>query len=189
MANVNGTLCTMIGRDDLTTSQREQFRNRAIQAGRDYAVRKAIATDPKALDARDWQNVIDAGTALEQWRTAALAVVGTAYTCFQAVGVPVLAANKVAVFYAVGIEDVPLPVSQLIFRTGGATGNILYQMDLERMVNNLECVGYFSEPVVIGPTQPFAVQVVARLATGVFARVQLFAYTIEPKGLTVTGNM
>lgn len=189
MANVNGTLCTMIGRDDLTTSQREQFRRQAMQAGRDYAVKKAIAQDPQALDVRDWQNVIDAGTALEQWRTAALAVVGNPYTVFQAIAVPTLAANKVAVFYGIGCEDVPMPVSQLIFRTGGATGNILYQFDMERIVDNLENVGYFSEPVVIGPTQPFAVQVICRINTGVFARVQLFAYTVEPKGLTVTGNM
>jgi|APFre7841882654_1041346.scaffolds.fasta_scaffold03650_8 hypothetical protein len=188
MGNVNGTISSVIGRDDLTTSQREQWRKDAVNKAKTFAKDKLGVKDTSQLDSRDWQNVLDAGTALEQWRTAALAVIGNNYSVFQAVAAPVLAANKVAVFYGVGIEDVPLPVSQIIFRTGGINGNILYQFDLEHMVNNLECVGYFSEPVVIGPTQPFAVQVVARIATGLFARVQLLAYTIEPKGLTVTGN-
>jgi len=188
MGNVLGTICSVIGRDDLTTSQREQWRTRAADKAKGFAKQKLGVADPSQLDVRDWQNMLDAGTVLEQWRTAPLLVVNNNYTVFQAVVAPVLAANKVAVFYGVGIEDVPLPVSQLVFRTGGINGNIMYQFDLEHMVNNLECVGYFSEPVVIGPTQPFAVQVVARIATLVFARVQLLAYTIEPKGLTVTGN-
>ncbi len=188
MANVNGTVCTLIGRDDLSVSQREQFRMNAIKAGKDYAVRKGIATSHQELDARDFQNIIDAGAALEQWNTAALLVVGNNYSVFQAIAAPILAANKVAVFWGVSVEDVPSPVSRLLFRTGGAAGNILYNFDMERTINNLENVGYFSEPVVIGPTQPFAVQVTCRIATLVLARVQLFAEIIEPKGLTITGN-
>ena len=188
MPNVNGTVCTIIGRDDIAVSKREMWRTNAINAGKKYAVDKLGVRNIDNLDARDWQNVLDAGTALEQWNTAALAVVGNNYSVFQAVAAPVLAANKVAVFWGVAIETVVLPVSQLIFRTGGIAGNILYQFDLERIFNNLECVGYFSEPVVIGPTQPFAVQVTCRIATGVLARVQLFAEVIEPKGLTITGN-
>jgi CRISPR/Cas system endoribonuclease Cas6 (RAMP superfamily) len=139
---------------------------------------------PKAqsVDVREFQPILDAGAALDQWNTAALAVVGNAYSCFQAIAAPVLAANKLAVFYRVQIETVPLPVSRLIFRSGAAAGNILAEFDLEQLACEQVMVGYFSEPVVIDPTTTFAAQVLCRIATGVLARVQLGALIFEPAG-------
>lgn len=140
---------------------------------------------PAALDVREFQPVLDAGTALDQWNTAALAAVGTAYSCFQAVAAPVLAANKEAVFYKVAVETVAMPVSRLTFRSGGATGNIIAVFDLEQMIAELEWEAFFSEPVVIDPTIAFAAQVLCRVATGVLARVQLGGLIAEPHGQTV----
>lgn len=140
---------------------------------------------PRSLDLREFQPILDAGAALDQWNTAALAAVGAAYSCFQAIAAPTLAANRLAIFYKVGVETVALPVSRLIVRSGGAVGNILAIFDLEQLVNRLETDGYFSEPVVIDPNIIFAVQVLCRIATGVLARVQLGAYIIEPSGQTI----
>jgi hypothetical protein len=152
----------------------------------DRAVAKALASDKGQLMARQPQNILDFGTALEQWNTAALAVVGTAYSCFQAVAAPVLAANKLAVFYGVAIETVPVPVSRLTFRAGGAAGNIIAEYDLECLISQQEIAGYFSDPVVIDPTAPFAAQVTCRIATAVLARVQLWGYIVELSGQNIS---
>ena len=131
---------------------------------------------------RHAENILDFGTALDQWNTAALAAVGTAYSVFQAIGAPTMANNKLAVLYKIGIETIPVPVSLLTIRSGGATGNIKAEYDLEQIVNGLELEGYVSEPVPFDPTETLAIQVLARIATGVLARIQLGMYVIEPKG-------
>lgn len=141
---------------------------------------------PPSIDIREMQVLVDIpAIVLDQWNTAALAVVGTAYSVFQAVAAPVLAANRLAVFYKVGIETVPLPVSRLTFRSGGAVGNIIGMFDLEQLVNRLETDGYFSEPVIIDPTATYAVQVTCRVATGAIARVQLGCFVFEPAGTVI----
>lgn len=137
---------------------------------------------PPSIDIRELQNILDAAAALDQWNTAALAAIGVNYTCFQAVGAPVLAADRLAVFYKIGIETAPLPVSRVTFRSGGAAGNIVGVFDLEQLVNRLETDGYLSEPVVYDPSQTFAVQVLCRIATLAIARVQLGALIFEPAG-------
>ena len=142
---------------------------------------------PPSIDIREMQLIVDIpAIVLDQWNTAALAVVGTAYSVFQAVAAPVLAANRLAVFYKVGVEAAaPIPVSRLTFRSGGAVGNIIGMFDLEQLVNRLETDGYFSEPVIIDPTATYAVQVTCRVATGVFARVQLGCFVFEPAGTVI----
>jgi len=146
---------------------------------------------PRSLDIREMQPILDAGVvgvALDQWLTAALAVVGTAYTVFGGAApivAPVNPANRIVVFWKCGIETAPSPVSRLIFRSGGAAGNILAMFDLEQLVNWLVVEGYFSEPVVIDPTLTYAVQVLCRIATAAVARVQLGAFVFEPAGQTI----
>jgi len=143
---------------------------------------------PPSIDIREMQLIVDIpGIVLDQWNTAALALpLGTAYSVFQAVAAPVMAANRLAVFYKVGVESgPPMPVSRLTFRSGGAAGNIIGMFDLEQLVNRLETDGYFSEPVIIDPTATYAVQVTCRVATGVFARVQLGCFVFEPAGTVI----
>lgn len=152
--------------------------------GRMLAVLRFLQTGgwPLGFDVLEAQPIADFGSALDQWNTAALVAVGIAYSCHQAVGAPVMAANRLAVYYKVGIETVALPVSRLIFRQNAVAGNIVAEFDLEQLVNRLETDGWFSEPVVIDPNQAHAVQVLCRIATGVLARVQLGCYIIEPGG-------
>jgi hypothetical protein len=142
---------------------------------------------PKSIDIREMQVITDIpAIVLDQWNTAPLLVIGTAYSAFQAVAAPVMAANRLAVFYKVGIEAVaPINVSRLTFRSGGAAGNIIGMFDLEQLVNRLETDGYFSEPVIIDPTATYAVQLTCRIASGVFERVQLGCFVFEPAGTVI----
>ena len=96
---------------------------------------------PAAFACREFQPILDAGTALDQWNTAALAVVGTAYSVLQAIGAPANAANKILVFYRAGVESTPMPVSRLLFRQGGAAGNIMGVFDLEHAPEPLSQYG------------------------------------------------
>lgn len=172
----------IIPKDELTLTDMRAFRDAAINAGIARAVALKIASTPKELTVRCFENIFDAATALEQWNTAALAAVGTAYSCFQAVAAPTLAANKLAVFYKVGVETVPIPVSLLTFRSGGAAGNITSEFDLEQLINGEVTEGYFSEVQVIDPQRQFAIQVTCRIATAALARIQLGGFIIEPVG-------
>lgn len=182
------SLSILLPKGELTLTDMKAFRMAAIEAGINRAINLKVAPNREGLDVRHFENIFDAAAALDQWNTAALAVVGTAYSVFQAAAAPTLAANKLAVFYKVGVESVaPWPVSLLTFRDGPATGNIRYEFDLEQIINALEAEGYFSEPVIIDPQRQFAVQVTARVATGVLARVQLGAFIIEPKGQRLSG--
>lgn len=143
---------------------------------------------PPSLDVKNLENsLIDlvVAPALDQWNTAALAVVGNAYSCFQGVAVPQLQDTKLVVFWRVAITTAPLPVSRLIFRNQAVAGNILGQFDLEMLDVKDTLEGFFSEPVIIDPRQLFAAQVIARIATGVAALVQLDNFTFEIAGRTV----
>ena len=140
-----GALCFINPSENLTLSRRENMRVASIVAGIEHCYEKSIGSrddipglsagmdrksrinvirnflinegPPKSLDIREVQPLLDAGTALDRWQTAAMAVVGTAYSCFQAIPAPVNPANRVIVFYKVGIETAPSPVSRLIFRS------------------------------------------------------------------------
>ena len=172
----------IIPTDIIDPGQQIVLMEKAKSAGIRRAIEKRVILAEEQASVRNFENILDAVAALEQWNTAALAVLGTAYSVFQAVGAFNLANNKLAVFYAVQVETIPLPVSLLTFRVGGAAGNIKAIFDLEQLATRQVVGGYFSEPVVYDPTDNIAVQVTARIATGVLARVQLGAFIIEPKG-------
>ncbi len=174
----------LIPKDELTLTDMRNFRESAIQAGIARAIELKIASRASELVVRGFENIFDGtqAAANDFWQTAACAIVGTPVSCFGAVAAPILTANKLAVFYKVGVETVPVPVSLLTFRSGGAAGNIIAEFDLEQLINGQVLEGYFSEVVVIDPQRQFAVQVTPRIATGVLARIQFGAFVIEPIG-------
>lgn len=139
---------------------------------------------PKSLDVREFQPVLDAGCALDQWLTPALAAVGTGYSCLQAVATAPIAlrANKLVVFYKIAIPVVPFPVSRLIFRNIAA-GNFLAQFDLEPLIAQETQEGYFSEPFVIDPNMTFAIQVLCSVVAGV-TKIVPGNFLFEPTGQT-----
>lgn len=177
----------VIPKDELTLTDMKTFRDKAIASGMARAIEKKVSGVPDEMVVRGFSNGLDVPLiVLDQWNTAPLvAPIGTPYSCFQAVAAVGLAANKLAVFYKVGVETVPMPVGALIFRSGGAAGNINAIFDLEQLVNAWTQEGYFSECVVWDPTMLYAAQVITRIATGVFARVQLGGLVFEPKGQTI----
>ena len=175
----------IIPKNELTLTDQANMRKAAFNAGMARSVEKRVVTNTNELMIRGFQQITDVGAALEQWLTAALAVVGTAYSCFQAVPAPVLAVNKLLVFYKVQVETLPFPVSLLTFRTGGVAGSIIAEFDLEQLYELQEPIGYFSEPVVIEPNQTFSVQVTARIVAAA-SRVKFGTFLFEPKGQRIS---
>jgi hypothetical protein len=141
---------------------------------------------PEGVDVREWQNIADAGTALDRWLTAPLAAVGLPYSLFQAIAAPAigLRATKICVFYGVAVENAAMPISRLTFRRTGAAGNIIAEYDTEPLIDLQNQVGYFSEPIVIDNNTPFAAQALCRIATGVAEAVKLLNFVFEPAGQT-----
>jgi hypothetical protein len=202
-----GTRQYIVPADLMTVSDMKDYRVGALAAGIRRALDKGIGIPqpdwegldvkaikqkvlaggwPSQLDVFEFQNVLHAGAALDQWNTAALAAVGTAYSMFQAIAAPAAALriNKIVVFYGITIETVPNPVSRVIFRRNGAAGITISEFDLEPLSVMERLMGFFSEPTVIDNDQAFAAQVLARIATGAAARVQLMNFIFEPAGLT-----
>ena len=162
----------------------------ADKAGRVAAIKEFIKTGkwPTTIDQRELAPLTDlvVAAAQDSWLTAALAVIGTAYTCLNAVAAPQLIVGKLMVCYAVSVESaiVPMPVSRLIFRKGGAVGNIQGQFDMEPMGVRQEPDAFFSEPVIIDPNDVFAIQVLCR-AVAAATRVHIHNFLYEIQGATI----
>ena len=172
---------------ELTLGEISSAKREAIRTGISRAIDRRLAPVEERLIVRQAQNIADFGTALDQWNTAALAVVGTAYSVFQAIAAPVLANNKVAVFYRVGIQTAPNPVSLLSFRQGVVGGTTYAQLDLQQLNMGLATEGYFSEPIVYEPNEVLNITVTASIATAAAAQVILGCFIIEPMGPTISG--
>ena len=174
----------IIPKDECTLSEQRAFKEAAMQAGILRAVDK-IGGAADEYVAREIAPIAEAGAAGDWWATAVLTVAGNAYSCFQAIASPTLAANKMAVFYGVAITTAPVPVSRLRFRHAGIAGNVLAVFDLDRIANGNTVEGYFSQPVPWDPNQQITVEVVASIATGALCRVVLWNWLIEPVGPTI----
>lgn len=144
---------------------------------------------PRSIDQRELAPLTDfvAAAAQDSWLTVALAVVGNAYSALNALAAYTLPAGRLMVCYAVSVESaaVPMPVSRLIFRRGGAAGNIQAQFDMEPVGVRWEQDAFFSEPVVIDPQDVFAIQVVCRNATLAGERVHIHNFLFESAGMVV----
>jgi len=151
----------------------------------------ALGQWPRSIDQRELAPIaggpdLVAGTALDMWLTAALAVVGNPYSCFQAIPAPQLIVGKLMVCYAVSVESavVPMPVSRIIFRRGGIAGNIQAQFDMEPMGVRWEPDAFFSEPQVIDPQDVFAIQVICR-AVAAATIVHIHNFLFENAGSVI----
>jgi hypothetical protein len=193
--------------DLMTISDMKSYRCAALAAGVKRCWEKAIGTPqpdwenlslaqtqariekgewPSQLDVLDFHNLLHAGTALDQWNTPALAAAGTEYSLFQAVPVPAAALrlNKIVVFYGVTVETVPNPISKIVFRRNAAAGILQAEFDVEPLAVMERIMGFFSEPVVWDNNTLYVANAMARIATGVLARVQLMNFVFEPAGVT-----
>ena len=142
---------------------------------------------PAALDVREFKPIQDAGAALDQWNTPALAVIGTEYSVFQAIPVPAIAlrVRQLVIWWGVEIETIPNPVSRLVFRRTAAAGSVMAEYDLEGLGSKQTMVGYLSEPQIWNASTPYAINVMARIVAGV-SRIRLLNFVLEPTSTTST---
>jgi hypothetical protein len=170
--------------DDLTLADTRKLRHDAVMAG----IARAVATRaiPSAEEAliRDADPVTDFGMAAGGWLTAALAVVGTQYSVMNAL-TPTLANNRVAVFYGVWLEAIPVAANLLSFREGAAAGSTYAMFNLEQLTARQQLAGYFSEPVTYDPQRVMNIVVTARVVAAA-QRIGLMCFIIEPRGPVVS---
>lgn len=162
----------------------------ANKSGRVDLIRSYISTGawPRSIDQRELAPLTDfvAAAAQDSWLTVALAV-GGAVSALNALAAYTFPAGRLMVCYGVSVESpiVPMPVSRLLFRKGGAAGNIMAQFDMEEMGVRWEPDAFFSEPVVLDPQEAFAIQVLGRAIVAGGARVHVHNFLFESAGLTV----
>ena len=144
----------------------------------------SLGNTPESIDVREPQPLVDFACTIDDWQTPALNAVNTFYTIFNGVVTPTLNAVRIAVWYGVAVETAGFPVSRLAWRSGGAAGNIIAEFDLEQLINRLESIGFFSEPVIFDPTLPYSGTVRCRNNTGLLSRVQPMGFIFEPAGTT-----
>lgn len=182
----------VIPTEELTLTDIKQARADATAAGIKRAMALKIATSEDGLLVRECDNVIDFGCGVGGWLTMPLLVAGNLYSVFAtavpAALTPVLAVNRIAVFYKVGIETAPTPVDQLNFREGVAAGTTYAVFDLEGLATKLVPDGYFTYFPVYDPQRTLNVVVRCRivLGVGVQARVRLGCFIIEPTGPVIS---
>lgn len=181
IGDINGDISGLQGISDMDQERRVNHIKGFIMDG----------SWPRSIDQRELHPIaagpdLVAGTAIDSWLTAALAVVGTAYSCFQAIAAPQLIVGKLMVCYGVSVESavVPMPVSRLTFRRAGAAGNIQAVFDMEPMGAREEIDAFFSEPVIIDPQEVFAIQVLCR-AVAAATIVHIHNFLFESTGSVV----
>jgi len=169
------------------SSLAEERRDERVRLVHDF-----IATGqwPRSIDQRELQPIVAGpdlviGTVLDSWLTAAIAIAGFS-SCMQANVADQLIVGRLMVCWGVSVESavVPMPVSRLIFRRGGAAGNIQAVFDMEPMGVRQETDAFFSEPVVIDPQEVFAIQVRGR-AVAAATIVHIHNFLFESSGSIV----
>ena len=162
----------------------------ANKAARIAAIIAYIETGawPRSIDQRELAPLTDfvAAAAQDSWLTVALAV-GGVVSVLSALAAYTLPAGRLMVCYGVSVESaiVPMPVSRLIFRKGGAVGNIQAQFDMEPMGVRQEVDAFFSEPVIIDPQEVFSIQVLGRAVSAAGERVHVHNFLFESTGLVI----
>ncbi|MBA7468322.1 hypothetical protein ES707_03565 [subsurface metagenome] len=141
---------------------------------------------PKTIDQRELAPLTDFVTPAAQdfWLTIALGAIGTVYTCLNALPAYTFPAGRLMVCYGVSVDVAVLPISRLIFRRASAVGNIQAQFDMQPLGPRLETAAFFSEPVVIDPQDPFAIQVLCNVIAGA-TPVHIDNFLFEIAGATI----
>lgn len=142
------------------------------------------------LVVRHSDNVVDFGCGAGGWLTMPLGAPGGLLSVFAtavpAALQPVLAVNRLAIFYNVNTEFAPPNVDMLFFREGVAAGTTYAAFDLETLTVKQSMEGYFTEPVVYDPQRVLNVVVRTRINTGAQERVHLGCFIIEPTGPVIS---
>ena len=187
----------------LSLSAQERLRGMAermvkLRLANKLNVPQAKALDPvnPAIIVRDADYVTDfilpnAIIGLAGWLSMPLAAIAGMYALFASsvpgIVTPTVLNNQAVVFYGVDIllaDAAAENVTQIIFGVGQAN-NRRAQFDLEGLYPHQAVSGFFSQPVCYDPQEIMNVQIRARIATGVGARVRLATLVAEPTQQTV----
>jgi len=179
------TKAYLIPTDELTLTDQKEYRRKALEMAENMA-RDRIAAQGEYI-ARPPQLIADFGCVLDQWNTAALAVLGTAYTVFQAVAAPAVGLRQVVVWYKVSVETAPPNASMLLFQEGAGGRTTFGIYNLEELYAKQQTEGYFSEPIVYPPGSVQLITAVCRVVTGAAERLILGGFIIEPAGPQISG--
>ena len=173
----------IIPTEELTLTDIKAFRSQAVEAGIARAIAKKLINNRADAVVREAQPAADFGCATDAWLTTPLAVVNTPVSVFPAAaGNPLLGPTRIAVFYKVGVNTAPNPITLLSFREGAGAGTTYAVFNTEVLDTKLETDGYFTEPVVFDNQRVINIVVTPRVATLLAARVILGCFIIEPRG-------
>ncbi|MFA5401492.1 MAG: hypothetical protein WC359_13665 [Dehalococcoidia bacterium] len=169
-----------------------------VRLAKKLAVPEAQALDPvnPAIIVRDADYVVDfvpAATAvgLTGWLSMPMVAIAGMYSVFAnnvpAALTPQVPNNQAVVFYGIDVllADMAGETVTFIQFGVGAANNRRAQFDLEGLYGGQAATGYFSQPVYYDPQEIMNVQIRARVATGVGARVRLATFIAEPIQQTV----
>ena len=162
------------------------------------AVPEAKAFDPvnPAIIVRDEDYVTDfvpvaTQAGLAGWLSMPLAAIAGMYSIFAnnvpAALTPQVPNNQAWVFYGIEVLLADAAAENVTFiQFGiGVANNRRAQFGLEGLYGGLNASGYFSQPIFYDPQEIANIQIRARLATAVGARVRLMTFIAEPIQTTV----
>jgi hypothetical protein len=189
--------------ETVSFTAQEQLRASAERMARTRLARKLAVPETQALDpknpaiiARNADYVTDfvpvaTQAGLAGWLTMPMTAVAGMYSVFAnnvpAALTPQVPNNQAWVFYGIEVllaDAAGETVSFIQFGVGQAN-NRRAQFGLEELYGTQNCVGYFSQPVCYDPQEIANVQIRARVATGVGARIALLTFVAEPTQQTV----
>lgn len=189
--------------DRLSLSQQETLRAGADRQARIRLAKKLAVPEASALDkqnpaiiCRDEDYVTDFVPAATQaglagWLSMPLAAIAGMYSIFAnnvpAALTPQVPNNQSWVFYGIEVllaDAAGETVTYIQFGVGVAN-NRRAQFNMESLYEGMSASGYFSQPVFYDPQEVANVQIRARIATGVGARVRLKTLIAEPIQNTV----
>lgn len=175
---------------NIPLAEQQARRRDAVVAGKQALVDAAVVRGLGASIDRDADYRIDFVPAatragLMGWLSQPFAAAATVYSLLAdntgAALTPQVPNNAVWVFYGVHVLTLNDPATQLYFGVGN--NNIRKaNFDLEKLYDQQETNGYFTNPMVYGPQDIVIIQLLSRIALGaaVGCRVVLDTIIVEP---------
>ncbi len=177
------TVICLVPGNDVTPTSKSKHRQDALDAAEAMA-RDRVASQGEYI-ARPPQLIADFGCVLDQWNTAALAIIGNAYSVFQAVVAPAVGLRQVIVWYKISSEAAN--VSFVIFQEGAQGRTTFAVLNMEELYAKQETEGFLSEPIVYPPGSIMRITAVCRIVTGAPERLTLGGFVVEPTGPQISG--
>ena len=177
--------------NELTLGDIKAYKNGAILAGIARALALGLARDEKELVVRQALPATDfgapAGYVLEEYRNQAMAA-GVWTLLFDGGAAPVLANNRLAVFYKFANYSVAPTMPAIRFRIGptGASTKATFHMQLDTG-SKIEPDVYFTEPVIYDPQDTLFIEGYSTVGIGALGEAFAFGcFIVERLGAVIS---